>query len=277
MNARFILAGAILIALSCAKHEAPVAQRVPTHNEPAAATTQTTRQTSPSAESINAPPEAQRNITIDSVDASNPVVMRGRARTFENHVAVRVRDAKGAVIAEGFTIATGDSGVLSPYTATIWLTSDPGARITAEALEYSARDGSEQSLVAHTSPFNVPLVTSALFFSDSQCTATKAYERRMPKSVAMARLLVEALLRGPSASERKAGATSPFPAQSGVRSVILRDGTLTVDFNERLQNVGGSCAAQMIRKTVEQTLSRLPSVHRVVMTAAGSQSLALQP
>ena len=59
--------------------------------------------------------------------------------------------------------------------------------------------------------------------------------------------------------------------------MILRDGTLTVDFNERLQNVGGSCRAQMIRAAVTETLSRLPSVKKVVITAGGSETLALQP
>jgi hypothetical protein len=58
---------------------------------------------------------------------------------------------------------------------------------------------------------------------------------------------------------------------------VLRYGTLTFDFIERLQNVGGSCAAQAIRESVTQTLQRLPTVLRVVITAGGSEKLALQP
>jgi hypothetical protein len=68
-----------------------------------------------------------------------------------------------------------------------------------------------------------------------------------------------------------------FPRGSDVKSVVLRDGTLTVDFNERLQNVGGSCVASAIRQSVTRTLQQLPTVKQVVITAAGSEKLALQP
>lgn len=90
----------------------------------------------------------------------------------------------------------------------------------------------------------------------------------MPKTPAMARLLVEALL---------SDARSPFRKGSDVESVILRDGVLTIDFNERLQNVGSSCAALAIREVVTRTLRQLPSVKGVVITADGSKDLALQP
>ncbi|MGZ8851164.1 MAG: GerMN domain-containing protein [Thermoanaerobaculia bacterium] len=52
---------------------------------------------------------------------------------------------------------------------------------------------------------------------------------------------------------------------------------LTVDFNERLQNVGGSCTVTAIRESVTKTLQRLPTVKKVVITAGGSEKLALQP
>jgi hypothetical protein len=70
---------------------------------------------------------------------------------------------------------------------------------------------------------------------------------------------------------------SPFPKGSAIASVKMSGSTVTVDFNERLQNVGGSCAAQAIRASVEKTLLQLPSVKRVVITAGGSERLALQP
>ena len=146
-----------------------------------------------------------------------------------------------------------------------------------EAFEISAKDGSERSLVAVSRPFSVPPIEVSLDFPDQGCTAVVAFRRSMPKSVAMARLLLEALIAGPTAEERKKGAAAPFPEGSRVESVNLRDGILTVDFNERLQNVGGSCAARMIRESVTQTLRRLPNVKTVVLRAGGSESLALQP
>lgn len=213
-------------------------------------------------------PQPVRNITIERVDVANPLVIEGRARTFENHVTLRARDANGRVFAEGYTTATGEIGHHNPYRATLWLTRDPGARITVEALEHSAKDGSEQSLVRVERPFDVERIDAVLYVPDANCTRVTPRTVRLPKSISMARLLVEALI---------AMEGTPFPQGSAVNSVNLREGTLTVDFNERLQNVGGSCAAQMIRESVTQTLKRLPSVQNVVITAGGSEKLALQP
>lgn len=111
----------------------------------------------------------------------------------------------------------------------------------------------------------------------NDCIEARPFTRVVPESPAVARLLVEALIAGPVPAERAAGAVSPFPEGSGVNSVVLRGGVLTVDFNDRLRNVGGSCAATAIRQSVTRTLERLPAVKRVVITAAGSEKLALQP
>ena len=226
----------------------------------------------PSAPSV---PRDIPNITIESVEAANPIVVTGRARTFENNVALRLRDARGARIAETFTTSTGEMGHHNPYRATIWVTRDPRDRITVEALEYSAKDGSEQSLVSVTKPFTVETIEARLYFPDANCVGVKPFARRIPKSLSHARLLVEALLAGPLESEH--GAAAAFPSGSRVESVNLRDGALTVDFNERLRNVGGACQAQMIGQSVTRTLQTLPSVKRVVITAGGSEALALQP
>ena len=222
-------------------------------------------------------PRERPEITIESVEASNPLILTGRARTFENNVAIRIRAADGSLLEETFTTSEGEMGSHNPWRASVWLTRDPGTHVTAEALEYSAKDGSERNLVSVKRPYAVEGIEATLFFPDQNCTTVRGFRRTLPKSVAMARLLVEALVDGPTAAEKKSGAVSPFPDRSAVRSVILRDGVVTVDFDERLQNVGGSCRAVMIRRTVTETLSALPSVKKVVITAGGSESLALQP
>jgi hypothetical protein len=209
------------------------------------------------------------------VEVANPIVVAGRARTFENNVVLRVRDARGALIAETFTTSTGEMGHHNPYRGTIWVTRDPGDRVTVEALEYSAKDGSEQALVSVTRPFAVKTIDAQLHFPDANCTRVTPIVRRIPKSVSYARLLLEALIAGPLDSER--GAVAAFPEGSRVESVNLRDGVLTVDFNDRLRNVGGACRARMIRESVTMMLQALPSVRKVVITAGGSEDLALQP
>ena len=225
----------------------------------------------PDADAPAPPPKQRPEIVIDSVRAENPVVVSGTARTFENNVVVRVRDARGALIAETFTTSVGEMGHHNPFTASVHLIRDPGEEITVEALEYSAKDGSERSLTFVTKPFAVEPVGMTLLLphrNPRDCSDVTAVLRTMPKSIAPARLLLEALIR----DER-----SPFPRGSAVRSLNLGNGVLTVDFNERLQNVGGSCAALAIRASVERTLMNLPGVRRVVITAGGSRELALQP
>ena len=217
-----------------------------------------------------------QNISIDEVEAANPVIVSGHARTFENNVALRVRGRDG-LVAEGFTTSRGEMGQHNPYRATLWLTRDPGKTIVVEALEYSAKDGAETNLARVEKPFSTQLVNAVLYLPDEKCTGVSPHTRAIPKSISMARLLVEALIAGPTAQERSKGAAAVFPSGSRVESVNLRDGVLTVDFNERLQNVGGACRAQMIRASVSETLRHLPGIRKVVITAAGSEKLALQP
>ncbi|MFP5247469.1 MAG: GerMN domain-containing protein, partial [Thermoanaerobaculia bacterium] len=263
----------LFLVIACAQ-EAPVSAPAPAPvPDPVPAPAPSTAAPTP----VPAPVAAERNIYIDRVEVANPLVVSGRARTFENNVVLRVRAADGSVISETFTTSEGEMGRHNPYRATLWLTRDPGNRVLVEALEYSAKDGSETNLVREEKSIDIAPIEARLHFPDQTCTNVKPYTRRMPKSVSLARLLVEALIAGPLASERNAGAAAPFPQGSRVQSVNLRDGTLTVDFNERLQNVGGACQAQMIRAAVTETLRQLPSVQRVVITAGGSEKLALQP
>jgi phage tail tube protein FII len=225
-------------------------------------------------------PDAGRSleIYIDSVLPANPLVVFGRARTFENTVQVRVRDAGGNVVAAEHTTSVGETGHHNPYTAQLWIVRDPGPRLTVEVFEYSAADGSVRSLTNKVAPYDGGRMQVTLDVPvGNDCIETRAFTRVVPKSLAVARLLVEALIAGPVAAETAAGAVSPFPEGSDVNSVVLRGDVLTVDFNERLRNVGGSCTATAIRRSVTRTLQRLPAVKRVVITAAGSEKLALQP
>ena len=239
-------------------------------------------ETTPVTNTVKAPLEDKKKapdeIRIGNVVASNPVLVDGEARTFENNVVIRLRDERGALIVEDFVTSNGEMGHHNPFHGELFVTRDPGSRVTVEALEYSAKDGAERSLTSRTIDYPTERMTARLFFpaqNPADCTRVQMATRTLPKSVSIARLLVEALLRGPVEGEQ--GVANPFPKGSDVVSVILRNGVLTVDLNERLQNVGGSCAAQGIRASVETTLKQLPAVREVVITAGGSRALALQP
>lgn len=272
MIARRLLVGTLLAALACAPAPDPAPDPAPPPS-PAPTTTATTT----TAPAPSPSPSPSQEIYIDHIEVANPLVVRGRARTFENNVVLRVLDARGERIVETFTTSTGEIGHHNPYEARIWIVRNPGTRVTVEAFEYSAKDGAVRSLTRRTVDWAVEPIRATLMFPAGDCDRMAAFERELPKSPAMARLLVEALIAGPTASEKASGATAPFPRGSEVRSVILRGGELTVDFNERLQNAGGACAARAIHESVTRTLTRLPSVKSVVITAGGSRELALQP
>jgi hypothetical protein len=264
----------VLLCLACAPAaEAPVAQTAASKPETPIATVIEDAPATPPPVS-NAP---RPEISIRSVEASNPLVVSGEARTFENNVVLRVRGADGSLLTETFTTSNGEMGHHNPFRGTLWLTRNPGKSVTVEALEYSAKDGAEIHPSRVSRPYAVEPIAATLYFPDDKCTGVTPYVRQIPKSISMARLLVEALIAGPAPEEQRRGATPAFPQGSAVQSVNLRNGTLTVDFNDRLRNVGGSCRAQMIRASVTETLRRLPSVKKVVITAAGSEPLALQP
>ena len=229
----------------------------------------------------------KRNVTIVEPRAaggiaSNPFMIRGTARTFENAVSLRVRDEKGQNLATGFTTATGDLGTFNPWEISLMLTTHPGKRLTIEAFENSARDGAEESLVRVDVPYSVAKTKYTLFFHDSKrapndCSKVFPFVHEMPVSRSALRLVVEALMRGPSPAAKRQGAASSFPQGSEVRSVTIRDGAAIVDFNERLANVGGACRAQAIRASLDQTLTKLPGVKRVIVRSNGSEAVALQP
>lgn len=107
---------------------------------------------------------------------------------------------------------------------------------------------------------------TVILYFPTDCEKVEPFERVMPMD---AELVAEALVEGPNDPEKARGATNPFPEGSAVQSVKIADGVLTIDFNDRLQNVGGSCAAQAIRNAVEATMARVPGVTRVVITAGG--------
>lgn len=102
------------------------------------------------------PDTAAREIYIDSVHATNPLVVYGRARTFENTVQLRVRDSSGAEVAKTFTTSVGEMGHHNPYVAELRLARDPGSRVTVEVFEYSANDGSVRSLVSREVAYRMP-------------------------------------------------------------------------------------------------------------------------
>ena len=202
-------------------------------------------------------PKVERNVEITrpregETITTNPVTIEGRARTFENNVEIRLDDEHGQQIVATHTTARGEMGQFSPYSTEVLLTSDPGKTMTITAIERSAEDGSIRTSHAVTVRVAGRKAALRLYFPNSNrggtdCTVVEAVVRDVPASLSAARMALEALLRGPSQPEAVAGFTNPFPRGAALRSVNLANGVLRADFNEAMENVGGSCRVQAIR------------------------------
>lgn len=212
--------------------------------------------------------------------STNPFQVRGRARTFENHVTIRVLDAQKRQVAETYATATGELGQMNPFTARVMLTRSPGTEITIELLDFSAKDGSVRERVSRTVPYAAPDTRMQLYFSaagsSTDCTKVVAVARAVPKTSSRIRATVEALLTGPTEAERARGLSAPFPTGVSIRGVNLKGTTAIVDFSDSMRSVGGSCRAQALRAMIEKSLRAIDGVNEVQIRAGGSEP-ALQP
>lgn len=229
---------------------------------------------------------ARRNLFLDSPTAEaavtdNPLVIRGRARTFENHVTIELLDPRGELLVRTFATAQGELGHHNPFTTEIFLTRDPGPSVIVRLVDHSAADGSVREEVSRELPFKVPMRDLTLFFPAplanpaAECNQLTRVERKIPTSRSLLRLAIEALIAGPLPSEKQA--TAIFPPGSAVRGVNVSGSRAIVDFNDRLVNAGGACRATAIRAAVEATAKALPGIESVEIRANGSAAEALQP
>lgn len=261
-------------------------------SDPEASTATTTASTTPVANTNVAEQPADEPATAsgdqepitepsegEEVD-TNPVHIEGIARTFENNVSIRIVGTDGREVESTFTTARGEMGSFNPYSLNFWLTRDPGRDFSIQAVEYSAKDGTPRLLDTVAVKNNIEAIEVKLFFPRSDgddCRRVEPVTRRIPKSIAMARLLVEALMRGPTENERTRGVINPMPRGATLGSVSMDGSTAVVDFSSGMSNVGGSCRALAVRASIETTLRALPTVTRVRILAAGDEATALQP
>lgn len=130
------------------------------------------------------------------------------------------------------------------------------------------------------------LMAAKIFLSDSRfagepyfdCSRTIAVERQVPKSQAVARAAIEALLRGATEQEIKQGFVSNINSGVRVQSLTIENGTARVDFDEQLEfQVGGSCRVAAIRAQIRETLKQFPTVDEVIISINSRTEDILQP
>lgn len=130
------------------------------------------------------------------------------------------------------------------------------------------------------------LMTSKIFLSDSRyvaepyfdCSKTTAVERQVPKTSAVARAALEALLRGGTQDEINRGFISTINPGVRIQKLVIEDGAAKVDFAQQLEfQAGGSCRVAAIRAQITDTLKQFPTVESVVISINGRTEDILQP
>jgi hypothetical protein len=101
--------------------------------------------------------------------------------------------------------------------------------------------------------------------------------RRLVSAPAVLRGALEALLRGPTAAERRRGYGGWFSTQTAgrLRSVRLSRGVAYVDFRDFrhvIPNASGSCGSALLLAQLDRTSTQFPTVRRVVYSFGGSRN-----
>lgn len=129
-------------------------------------------------------------------------------------------------------------------------------------------------------------MTVKIFLSDSHfvgepyfdCSRTIAVERQVPKTSAIARAAIEALLRGPTQEEINQGFVSNINSGVRIQKLTIENGLAKIDFDEQLEfQVGGSCRVAAIRAQIIDTLKQFPFVDNVIISINGRTEDILQP
>jgi len=92
---------------------------------------------------------------------------------------------------------------------------------------------------------------------------------RSATGTGVAAAAVRALLAGPSSAEHADGLTSNVPSGTTLRGLTIRDGLATVDLSGRFDDGGGTLSMTSRVAQVVFTLTRFPTVDRVVFLLDG--------
>ena len=114
------------------------------------------------------------------------------------------------------------------------------------------------------------LRTTVYFLADGG-TAPIGVRRSIERGSTYARSALDALLAGPSESERRAGITSGLPSKAQVRSLTIHGDTATVDLSGLpAQNDANAVLKVRVITQVSRTLIGLSGIDRVRLQADGS-------
>jgi len=228
----------------------------------------------------------------------SPLFIRGEARGnwyFEASFPVKLFDDNGFLL--GITTAQALGNWMTedfvPFSTTLpfAIPSTSKGRLILEKDNPSGLPEHADELIIPVYFKEVPeisqeFMTVKIFLSDSRfvgepyfdCSRTIAVERQVPKSVAVAKIATEALLRGATQEEINQGFVSNINSGVRIQNLTIENGVAKIDFDEQLEfQVGGSCRVAAIRAQITQTLKQFPTIDNVVISINGRTEDILQP
>ncbi len=221
---------------------------------------------------------------------TSPWTVEGKVRGswfFEGIFPVRLLDAEGKEIASASAQAQSDWMTSSFVPFKVELKFDRVTTATgALILEKNNPSGLPENDKRIEVPvhLNVTALKIKVYFGNNElnpqaeCDKVFPVEREIPQTEAVARAVLEELLKGPVGQEKSEGFFTSINPSVKIQSLTVKDGVAEVDFNEELEyEVGGSCRVSAIRSQITETLKQFPGIKSVVISIDGRIEDALQP
>lgn len=237
---------------------------------------------------MDTPPQEEiGNIVLtspsDGDTVASPLVISGRARTFEASVSWRVLAPDDELLLEGFfTYASPEVGEYGDFEERIFLPVMDSDAFALELYTESAMDGSPQDVVRRSLTLADQGASSVeVYFADEamaefgDCAAVDFEKRTVSKTINVAELAILELLKGPTA----AWASTLIPEGTALESIEITDGVAHVQFTHPniVEWNGGACRVTAIRAQIERTLKQFSTVDSVVISVNGETDEILQP
>lgn len=220
-------------------------------------------------------------------------IVSGEANVFEANVSIAVEDSEGDAIYEGFTTADmPDVDEWGPFKTEVTLPDsvNDGDTLTVKAFDRSARDGAVQyeneaevTFSSEKESEEVEENTVTIYFGNSElsdgsdCSEVFGVERTIPDTQAVATAAINELIEGPTSSEEETGYLTSLPEGLQLSSLRVEDDVAYADFNEVLNQGGGSCMMTGRTAQIEETLKQFPTVESVEITVNGESETIMQP
>jgi len=228
----------------------------------------------------------------------SPLFIKGKARGnwyFEADFPVKLFDDNNFLLGITPAQALGDwmTEDFVPFNATLLfaVSSTPKGRLILEKDNPSGLPEYADELTIPVYFKEVPeisqeFMTVKIFLSDSRfvgepyfdCSRTIAVERQVPKTLAVTKTAIEALLRGAIQEEIDQGFVSNINSGVRIQSLTIENSIAKIDFDKQLEfQVGGSCRVAAIRAQITETLKQFPTVDSIIISIDGRTEDILQP